>query len=99
MVREVGSGTKFVNFFGRRKAKKNSTNVKVKYNKNGVVIMTDNKISKGVLSINEAMNVLGISRSLAYRLVKEGKLPTIRLGRKILIPVSALEKILSTENA
>ena len=56
--------------------------------------MTDKKTLTGA----EAMAVLGISRTLAYRLIKDGKLPVIRLGKRVLIPVSALEKILTAEN-
>ena len=56
--------------------------------------MTDKK----TLTVAEAMAVLGISRTLAYRLIKDGKLPVIRLGKRVLIPVSALEKILTAEN-
>ena len=55
--------------------------------------MTDKK----TLTVAEAMAVLGISRTLAYRLIKDGKLPVIRLGKRVLIPVSALEKILTAE--
>lgn len=56
-------------------------------------------MDKKTATVAEAMAMLGISRTLAYRLIKDGKLPVIRLGKRILIPVSALEKILSTENA
>ena len=55
--------------------------------------MTDKK----TLTVAEAIAVLGISRTLAYRLIKDGKLPVIRLGKRVLIPVSALEKILTAE--
>jgi len=47
------------------------------------------------LSIPEAAKVLGISRGLAYQLAKEGKIPVIRLGKRLVVPKLALEKLLS----
>jgi excisionase family DNA binding protein len=35
--------------------------------------------------------MLGVSRSYAYELVRQGALPGMRLGRRIVIPVRALE--------
>lgn len=46
------------------------------------------------MSITEAAALLGISRGLAYELVARGDLPSIRLGRRILIPRHALERFL-----
>lgn len=42
------------------------------------------------LSIEEAA-ILGISRALAYELVRRGELPRLRLGRRVVIPRKALE--------
>ncbi len=50
---------------------------------------------KTVLSVPEAAQVLGISRCLAYELVKTGDIPAIRLGgRRIIVPTESLTKIL-----
>jgi len=57
-----------------------------------------NKVSEReclTLTVNEAAHLLGISRGLAYELARCGRLPVIRLGRRILIPRVALEKMLS----
>jgi len=43
------------------------------------------------LSVDEAAALLGISRSLAYDLCARGDLPSLRLGRRILIPRRALD--------
>ena len=43
-----------------------------------------------VLSIPEAARMLGVSRATAYQFVREGGLPSIRFGRRILIPKKAL---------
>jgi excisionase family DNA binding protein len=47
-----------------------------------------------VLSVTEAADMLGISRGLAYELVARGELPSLRLGRRIVVPRRALETLL-----
>ena len=49
---------------------------------------------KATLNVEEARRWLGISRSLAYQMVREGTIPSIRLGRRILISKRALEDML-----
>lgn len=51
------------------------------------------------LTVPEAAEMLGISRNFAYQLVKEGKLPVIKFGKKLLIPRAALEKMLEKVGA
>lgn len=48
------------------------------------------------LTIEEAAALLGISRALAYELVKRGELPSLRLGRRLVMPRKALEAFLET---
>jgi excisionase family DNA binding protein len=43
-----------------------------------------------LISAREAAATLGIGRDATYRLIREGRLPSIVVGRRILIPVSAL---------
>jgi excisionase family DNA binding protein len=43
----------------------------------------------------EAARLLGISRNLAYEAARRGEIPTIRIGRRILVPIAALERLLS----
>ncbi len=43
------------------------------------------------LTIVEVAALLGISRALAYELVKRGELPSLRLGRRVVVPRKALE--------
>ena len=49
------------------------------------------------VSVDEAARLLGISRNLAYDLVREGRLPHVRLGRRILVPRFGLEQWLARE--
>ena len=46
-----------------------------------------------VFSVDEAAFLLSISRGLAYELVARGELPSIRLGRRIVIPRVVLEEL------
>lgn len=49
------------------------------------------------LSIAEAAELVGISRTTAYELAQSGELPTVRLGRRILVPVNQLADVLGTD--
>jgi len=52
--------------------------------------------AKPVLTVAEAANMLGISRSLAYELVARHELPAVRLGRRIVVPHRAIEDLLAS---
>jgi excisionase family DNA binding protein len=52
-----------------------------------------------VLSVDEAAAILQISRGAAYQAAKTKQLPTIRIGRRLLVPVAALERMLSGDAA
>ena len=43
------------------------------------------------LSVSETAQLLGISKASVYQLVREGTLPHIRVGRRLLIPAEQLE--------
>jgi len=44
------------------------------------------------LSIPEAAKLLGIGRNQAYEAAKRGEIPTVKIGKRILVPLAALEK-------
>jgi excisionase family DNA binding protein len=46
------------------------------------------------LTIDEAAKLLGIGRQLAYDRAKTGEIPVIKIGRRLLVPRRALEKLL-----
>jgi excisionase family DNA binding protein len=46
------------------------------------------------ISVEEAGQLLGISRGLAYALVSRGDIPSIRLGRRIVVPRRTLDQLL-----
>lgn len=53
-------------------------------------------LPKQVLTVPEAAEALGISRSLAYELVARNDIPAVRLGRRIVVPRQAINEILSS---
>ena len=48
-----------------------------------------------VLTVEEAAEVLGISRGSAYRAVGQGEIPVLRLGRRLVVPRAALARMLA----
>ena len=50
---------------------------------------------KLVLTVEQAAEILGISRPTAYLAIRTGEIPHIRIGRRILIPRAALERKLA----
>jgi excisionase family DNA binding protein len=47
------------------------------------------------VTVEEAAAILGISRGLAYQGVREGTLPSITIGRRIIVPTLALAALLA----
>jgi excisionase family DNA binding protein len=46
-------------------------------------------------SVEEAAKLLGIGRNLCYEKVRTGEIPALKIGRRILVPKVALDKLLS----
>jgi excisionase family DNA binding protein len=56
---------------------------------------------KETASVGEVADRLAISRTLAYKLAREGRLPVpvIRLRRRVVVPCRALDRLLSNDDA
>jgi excisionase family DNA binding protein len=48
-----------------------------------------------LVNVAEAARLLSISRSYAYELVASKQLASIRLGRRVLIPVAAIRELVT----
>ena len=46
------------------------------------------------MTVEEAAMALGISRAFAYEAVNNGDIPTIRIGRRILVPKAGPHRLL-----
>lgn len=51
------------------------------------------------VTVEEAAHALGISRGLAYEMVRRGKIPSIRFGKRLVIPRVALEQLLQNPDS
>ena len=51
-------------------------------------------IERLTVTVEEAAQLIGISRGLAYEMARCGKLPVVRFGRRLLVPRRALERML-----
>ena len=51
--------------------------------------------SSAVLTVEEAGRLLGIGRGLAYEAARRGDIPTLRIGRRLVVPRAALDRILN----
>ena len=46
-------------------------------------------------TIAEAAHMLGIGRKSAYEAARKGEIPTIKIGRLVLVPRAALDRLLA----
>lgn len=49
---------------------------------------------RATLTVEEVAELLGVGRSCAYDAARRGDIPTMRLGRRLVIPVPALLRLL-----
>ena len=49
-----------------------------------------------VLDVPEAGRLLNLSRATAYMLANQGIIPTIRFGKRLVVPRKALEELLAS---
>jgi len=50
-------------------------------------------------SVIETARLLGVSKQAVYRAAKEGRLPSVKLGDRVLVPRLALEQYLLANRA
>jgi excisionase family DNA binding protein len=49
------------------------------------------------VTVEEAATILGVGRNKAYEAARSGEIPTIRIGKRIPVPVASLERLLGLE--
>ena len=54
----------------------------------------ENQPQRRTCSVPEAGAALGLSRKTAYEAAKRGEIPIIRIGKRVLVPLAALNKLL-----
>ena len=54
--------------------------------------MQNKPIERLTISLTEAGEAIGLGRAAAYEAAKRGEIPTIKVGRRVLVPVAALKE-------
>jgi excisionase family DNA binding protein len=57
---------------------------------------TVNSVVCETCTVPEAGKILGLGRNSAYEAARNGELPTIRFGRRIVVPKAALKRLLES---
>ena len=50
-------------------------------------------------TVEEVAELLGVSRAKAYQCVRTGELRAVHLGRRIVVPLAAIEELLAGSSA
>lgn len=50
---------------------------------------------RATVTVEEAARLLGIGRNSAFAAVQRGEIPALRIGRRVLVPRAALERLLA----
>ena len=51
-------------------------------------------VERATYTVPQAGKKLGIGKNAAYEAARTGQIPTIRIGRRIVVPIAAFEKML-----
>ena len=52
------------------------------------------EVNRLTYSVEETANILGLGRTATYQGIEKGEIPGIRIGKRILVPRAALERLL-----
>ena len=52
-----------------------------------------------VYTVAEVQNILRLGRSSIYEAIARGDIPTIRIGKRLLIPKTAIDQLLSPQSS
>lgn len=64
---------------------------------NGNIICEVETMEKLVYSVQEAAEVLGISKSYMYELARRGEVPALKLGKRLMVPKEKFIKWINEE--
>jgi excisionase family DNA binding protein len=48
-------------------------------------------------TVEEAAEMLGIGRSLAYKAARSGTIPTLRIGHRVVVPLARLRELVGED--
>lgn len=55
----------------------------------------EHRLQPMTVTVEEAGRALGIGRNAAYEAVKRGQIPSLKLGRRIVVPIAGLEQLVA----
>ena len=58
------------------------------------ILMEVHSMERDCVSVEKAGRRIGLSRGESYMAAKRGKLPVLKFGRRLVVPVKALERML-----
>jgi len=61
--------------------------------------MSNQNPERLVYNVAEAGKLLGLSRGLMYEAIRTGQIPSVKFGRRIVIPRAALLRLLESNDA
>jgi excisionase family DNA binding protein len=73
-----------------------ATEHEIKAFERGLRVLDARWDGRSTLSVEEAADVLGLSRASAYAAANAGDIPVIRIGRRLVVPRHALERLLTS---
>lgn len=53
---------------------------------------SNTRVDRVLLPVADVGAALGIGKTLAWRLVRDGELPSVRIGKRRLVPAAALQE-------
>ncbi len=56
-------------------------------------------LEQTTVTVPDAGELLGLSRNAAYKAAQRGDIPTLRFGRKIVVPTAELRRMLGVSEA
>ena len=56
-------------------------------------------IERQTYTVPEVAKILGIGRNTAYEICRNGEIPTIKIGGRVLVPRTAIDELLQGESA
>jgi excisionase family DNA binding protein len=57
------------------------------------------KVEARTYKIGEAAKLLGIGRNQAYEAAQRGDIPCLKIGKRVLVPKAALDRMLAGDKA
>ena len=55
---------------------------------------TADLMNQATVTVPELATVFGIGKNAAYQLVREGRIRSLKIGRRIVVPISAVRELL-----